>query len=235
MLNLFIRLILPYSSNSRSLLHSSLTLPQKTHLQSFSFLYFARGTFLNQLRLVSCMRLIYFMLQCEWNWLSICVRFLARRFSLHKIEQELNTEIRPIPKSIDKGLYVAEFQQVENEEQVDATQEESRREKWPVVCIKHSQRVDVWHLFSSFHLASIRVHTTTSSTTVAVTVVSNLFSCCFQALSLSFHLVSSLCTFGWSHGVFFSSASKLMILFICRVFNRSLIAWLVSGGFVFLS
>jgi ATP-dependent RNA helicase DDX6/DHH1 len=49
---------------------------------------------------------------------------------LHKIEQELNTEIRPIPKSIDKGLYVAEFQQVENEEQVvDATQEESRREK----------------------------------------------------------------------------------------------------------
>jgi len=52
------------------------------------------------------------------------------RFSLHKIEQELNTEIRPIPKSIDKGLYVAEFQQVENEEQVvDASREESHREK----------------------------------------------------------------------------------------------------------
>jgi len=32
------------------------------------------------------------------------------RFALHKIEQELGTEIRPIPKVIDKSLYVAEFQ-----------------------------------------------------------------------------------------------------------------------------
>jgi len=32
------------------------------------------------------------------------------RFSLHKIEQELGTEIRPIPKTIDKQLYVAEYQ-----------------------------------------------------------------------------------------------------------------------------
>lgn len=39
------------------------------------------------------------------------------RFSLHKIESELNTEIRPIPKIIDKELYVAEFQQMANEEQ----------------------------------------------------------------------------------------------------------------------
>jgi len=34
----------------------------------------------------------------------------AARFSLHKIEQELGTEIRPIPKVIDKQLYVAEYQ-----------------------------------------------------------------------------------------------------------------------------
>lgn len=33
------------------------------------------------------------------------------RFALHKIEQELGTEIKPIPKVIDKELYVAEFQQ----------------------------------------------------------------------------------------------------------------------------
>jgi len=33
------------------------------------------------------------------------------RFNLYKIEQELGTEIRPIPSSIDKKLYVAEFQQ----------------------------------------------------------------------------------------------------------------------------
>ena len=32
------------------------------------------------------------------------------RFSLHKIEQELGTEIQPIPKQIDPSLYVAEYQ-----------------------------------------------------------------------------------------------------------------------------
>merc|ERR1719204_1687970 len=35
------------------------------------------------------------------------------RFALHKIEAELGTEIKPIPKVIDKSLYVAEFQQEE--------------------------------------------------------------------------------------------------------------------------
>jgi len=39
-----------------------------------------------------------------------CHEMLAVRFSLHKIEQELGTEIRPIPKTIDKQLYVAEYQ-----------------------------------------------------------------------------------------------------------------------------
>jgi len=33
------------------------------------------------------------------------------RFNLYQIEQELGTEIKPIPPSIDKSLYVAEFQQ----------------------------------------------------------------------------------------------------------------------------
>jgi len=37
------------------------------------------------------------------------------RFSLHKIEQELGTEIKPIPKVIDKSLYVAEYHQEEEE------------------------------------------------------------------------------------------------------------------------
>merc|ERR1712027_208341 len=37
------------------------------------------------------------------------------RFALHRIEHELSTEIRPIPKVIDKSLYVAEFQQEEEE------------------------------------------------------------------------------------------------------------------------
>jgi len=38
------------------------------------------------------------------------------RFALHRIETELGTEIKPIPRDIDKSLYVAEFQQEENEE-----------------------------------------------------------------------------------------------------------------------
>jgi len=42
------------------------------------------------------------------------------RFSLHKIEQELNTEIRPIPKSIDKQLYVAEYQVMNDEAESEA-------------------------------------------------------------------------------------------------------------------
>ncbi|XP_014668271.1 PREDICTED: putative ATP-dependent RNA helicase me31b [Priapulus caudatus] len=39
------------------------------------------------------------------------------RFCLHKIENELGTEIKPIPKEIDKALYVAEFHSEADEEQ----------------------------------------------------------------------------------------------------------------------
>jgi len=38
------------------------------------------------------------------------VNVYLHRFSLHKIEVELGTEIKPIPKVINKELYVAEFQ-----------------------------------------------------------------------------------------------------------------------------
>ena len=41
----------------------------------------------------------------------------SSRFSLHKIEQELGTEIKPIPKAIDKSLYVAEFHSGMTEEE----------------------------------------------------------------------------------------------------------------------
>ena len=40
---------------------------------------------------------------------EITMWLLIFRFSLHKIEQELGTEIKPIPKVIDKALYVAEY------------------------------------------------------------------------------------------------------------------------------
>jgi ATP-dependent RNA helicase DDX6/DHH1 len=36
------------------------------------------------------------------------------RYSLNKIEAELGTEISPIPKNIEKNLYVADYQQEEN-------------------------------------------------------------------------------------------------------------------------
>lgn len=42
------------------------------------------------------------------------------RFALHRIEQELGTEIKPIPKVIDKSLYVAEFHQEGTEEELAA-------------------------------------------------------------------------------------------------------------------
>lgn len=45
------------------------------------------------------------------------------RYSLHRIEQELQTEIKPIPKAIDPKLYVAEYQmeKEEGEEESEAT------------------------------------------------------------------------------------------------------------------
>ena len=49
------------------------------------------------------------------------------RFNLYQIEQELGTEIKPIPPSIDKSLYVAEFQQV-NDKDEQAT--EDNWKKW---------------------------------------------------------------------------------------------------------
>ncbi|CAF1264305.1 unnamed protein product [Rotaria magnacalcarata] len=42
--------------------------------------------------------------------ISISLITYEDRFSLHKIEQELGTEIQPIPKQIDPTLYVAEYQ-----------------------------------------------------------------------------------------------------------------------------
>lgn len=44
------------------------------------------------------------------------------RFALHKIEQELGTEIKPIPKVIDKALYVAEALSVEVTEEEEEAQ-----------------------------------------------------------------------------------------------------------------
>ena len=43
-----------------------------------------------------------------WHNLTKCITFW--RFNLFQVEQELGTEIQPIPKVVDKKLYVAEYQ-----------------------------------------------------------------------------------------------------------------------------
>jgi ATP-dependent RNA helicase DDX6/DHH1 len=55
----------------------------------------------------------------RYGHLGIAINLITYddRFSLHKIEQELGTEIKPIPKVIDKELYVAEFQQMDDKGQ----------------------------------------------------------------------------------------------------------------------
>ena len=49
----------------------------------------------------------------------LTVNFCYFRFALHRIEQELGTEIKPIPKVIDKALYVAEFGQMPEDDDDD--------------------------------------------------------------------------------------------------------------------
>jgi len=55
----------------------------------------------------------------RYGHLGIAINLITfdDRFALHRIEQELGTEIKPIPKVIDKALYVAEFGQEPEEEE----------------------------------------------------------------------------------------------------------------------
>lgn len=57
----------------------------------------------------------------RYGHLGIAINLITYedRFSLHKIEQELATEIKPIPKVINKELYVAEFQKQDEIQQQD--------------------------------------------------------------------------------------------------------------------
>jgi len=58
----------------------------------------------------------------RYGHLGIAINLITYddRFALHRIEQELGTEIKPIPKVIDKALYVAEYGQMpENPEDED--------------------------------------------------------------------------------------------------------------------
>ena len=48
------------------------------------------------------------------------------RYALHKIEQELGTEIKPIPKVIDPHLYVAEYQTEEEFNQLKLSEQKDK-------------------------------------------------------------------------------------------------------------
>lgn len=50
------------------------------------------------------------------------------RFTVHKIEQELGTEILPIPRQIDENLYVAKASAIEQ------STDEQQTDKWTVRC-----------------------------------------------------------------------------------------------------
>lgn len=57
----------------------------------------------------------------RYGHLGIAINLITYedRFALHAIEQQLNTEIKPIPKTIDKELYVAEFQMMQPDDERD--------------------------------------------------------------------------------------------------------------------
>jgi len=60
----------------------------------------------------------------RYGHLGLAINLLTYddRFNLYKIEKELNTEIKPIPKNIDKRLYVADYQIRYMQEQANGTQ-----------------------------------------------------------------------------------------------------------------
>jgi ATP-dependent RNA helicase DDX6/DHH1 len=49
------------------------------------------------------------------------------RFTLQKIEAELGTEIKPIPKEIDKSLYVATFHQIDSDNDVESKEQNNHK------------------------------------------------------------------------------------------------------------
>lgn len=67
----------------------------------------------------------------RYGHLGIAINLITfdDRFSLHKIEQELVTEIKPIPKSIDKSLYVAEYHTEKDPEDDDDKAIELQRQQ----------------------------------------------------------------------------------------------------------
>lgn len=74
---------------------------------------------------------IFFLKSCQWNaygsssgrfgHLGLAINLITSddRYNLKNIEEQLATEIKPIPGSIDKSLYVAEYHSVDPDESGD--------------------------------------------------------------------------------------------------------------------
>ncbi|CAF1174982.1 unnamed protein product [Didymodactylos carnosus] len=72
---------------------------------------------------------------------GIAINFVTYedRFTLHKIEQELRTEIKPVPRQIDPCLYVPDFQ---NEDLMD---EEKKLALLSLTNERNNQQIQLYH------------------------------------------------------------------------------------------
>jgi len=106
---------------------------------------------------------------CFIKWFSSAV-FVIVRFALHKIEQELGTEIKPIPKVIDKELYVAEFQlQQQHQQQADEAKDGDNSSSQTVPAVQQRD----WMALLADRLAPTRL----DCPSVCLSVYLRLMSC----------------------------------------------------------
>ena len=63
----------------------------------------------------------------RYGHLGIAINLITYedRLVLHRVEQELGTEIKPIPKVIDKSLYVADYHQDNEDDETTTTPSDS--------------------------------------------------------------------------------------------------------------
>jgi len=62
------------------------------------------------------------------------------RYALHKIEQELGTEIKPIPKVIDPHLYVAEYQTEDEFNQLKLSEQKDKEKQQQDSSVQHQSQ-----------------------------------------------------------------------------------------------
>jgi len=90
------------------------------------------------------------------------------RFALHRIEQELGTEIKPIPKVIDKSLYVAEYHQEDTFANIDGSSFKSATDVLTAAAaVANSKANAAASAAASTTTSTNKLGSTTTSTTTA--------------------------------------------------------------------